>query len=70
VKSRSVRWSLYAGLVVVYLLHNDTWLRGDPTIVLGLPVSLLYHVVYAGVVAVFMALLVRFGWPFSGRSEP
>ena len=69
-RSKSVRWALYAGLIVVYLLHNDTWLRGDSTIVLGLPVSLLYHVVYAVVAAVLMAVRVRFAWPFSDRSEP
>ena len=69
-KSKSVRWALYAGLIVVYLLHNDTWLRGDSTLVLGLPVSLLYHVVYCLVVAALMAMLVRFAWPFSDRSEP
>jgi len=70
VKSKAVRWALYAGLIVVYLLHNDIWLWGDSTVVLGLPVSLLYHVVYGLVVAVLMAMLVRFAWPFSDRSEP
>ena len=69
-KSKSVRWALYAGLIVVYLLHNDIWLWGDSTIVLGLPVSLLYHVVYGLVVAVLMAVLVRFAWPISERSDP
>jgi hypothetical protein len=65
-----LRWALYAGLVVAYLLHNDIWLWGDSTIVLGLPASLLYHVVYCLVVAGLMALLVRFARPFSRRREP
>jgi hypothetical protein len=70
VKSKSVRGALYAGIVVAYLLHNDVWLRGSSTIVLGLPASLLYQVVYCLAVAALMALLVRFAWPFSDRSEP
>jgi hypothetical protein len=70
VTSRPTRWALYAGLIVLYLFHNDIWLWGNPTIVLGLPVSLLYHVVYCLVVAVLMALVVRFAWPYSDRREP
>ena len=69
-RSKSVRWALYTGLIVLYLLHNDLWLWGDSTIVLGLPVSLLYHVVYCLVVAVLMAMLVRLAWPFPDRREP
>jgi hypothetical protein len=70
VRSRSARWTLYLGLIVLYLLHNDVWLWGNPTIVLGLPVGLLYHAVYCLVVAALMAMLVRFAWPFSRRREP
>ena len=67
---KSVRRALYIGLIVAYLLHNDTWLWGDSTIVLGLPVSLLYHVAYCLTVAGLMALVVRFAWPFDERREP
>jgi hypothetical protein len=55
---------------VTYLLHNDVWLWGSSKIVLGLPVSLLYHVVYCLAVAGLMAVVVRFAWPFADRRDP
>jgi hypothetical protein len=30
-------------LVALYLLHNDLWWWDDPTLVLGLPIGLTYH---------------------------
>ena len=41
-------WSalLYAALAALYLLHNDLWLWNDPTLVLGLPVGLTFHVAF------------------------
>ena len=55
--------ALLALLLVLYLLHNDLWLWDDPRLVLGLPIGLLYHLLYCGAVVVVMALLVRFAWP-------
>jgi hypothetical protein len=57
------RRSLYAALVLLFLLHNDLWLWNDPRFVLGLPVGLTYHVVFCAVVTLLLALLVRFAWP-------
>jgi len=57
------KWTLYLGLVVLYVLHNDLWLWNDPTLVLGLPVGLLYHFGFSVVTAVVMLLLVTYAWP-------
>ncbi len=60
---RGLRGMLYAGLVVAYLLHNDLWLWDDPRLIAGLPVGLLYHVLFCFAVAGLMAALSRFAWP-------
>ena len=65
-----MRATLYIGLALVYLLHNDWWLWGSDARVLGLPVGLTYHVGYCGLVVVVMALLVRFAWPSGVASSP
>lgn len=54
---------LYAALVLLFLLHQDFWLWNDPSLLLGLPVGLTYHVAYCVAVALLMALLVRYAWP-------
>ena len=54
---------LYAALVLACLLHNDLWLWDDPRIVAGLPVGLLYHVLFCLAVTVLLVLLVRHAWP-------
>lgn len=59
----AVRWILYGGLIVLYLLHNDLWFWNDPQIVLGLPVGLLYHALFCVAVSVWMVLLVNYAWP-------
>lgn len=58
-----LRWVLFAAVAVLYLLHNDLWLWDDATPVLGLPVGLLYHLIYCLVAAGLMAALVRWAWP-------
>lgn len=50
-------------LLGLYLLHNDLWLWHDGRLVAGLPVGLLYHVLYCVVAALLMAALVRWAWP-------
>lgn len=54
---------LYAGLFVLYLLHNDLWYWNDARLVFGLPIGLAYHVAFSLVTAVFMFLLVTYAWP-------
>ena len=60
---KRTRATLYAALVILYLLHNDLWLWHDGRFVLGLPVGLTYHVGYCLAAAALLALLVRRAWP-------
>lgn len=57
------RWTLYAALFVLYLLHNDLWFWNDGSLVLGLPVGLFYHFAFSIVTAFVMYLLVTYAWP-------
>ena len=50
-------------LTVLFFLHNDFWNWQRPQLVLGLPVSLLYHLTYCFLISVVMGLMVRFAWP-------
>ncbi|MCY4189615.1 MAG: DUF3311 domain-containing protein [Bryobacterales bacterium] len=45
-------------------LHQDFWLWGDTTLVLGfLPSGLAYHAAYSLATAVLWALIARYAWP-------
>lgn len=57
------RRAAFAALAALFLAHNDIWLWADPRFVLGLPIGLLYHVVYCVAAAGAMALLVHHAWP-------
>ena len=57
------RWTPYAGLLVLYLLHNDLWYWNDPRLVFGLPIGLLYHVGFCVAASLLMFLLVKYAWP-------
>ena len=59
----TLRRLLYAGLFLLFVLHNDLWLWDDPRRVLGLPVGLTYHVGFCLVTTVLLWLLVRHAWP-------
>ena len=62
--SRStIRGLLYAGVVLMLLLHNDLWNWDDPTLVLGLPVGLTYHIAFCVMASALMFLLVKLAWP-------
>jgi hypothetical protein len=65
----TVRRLLYLGLFALYLLHNDLWLWDDPSLVLGLPVGLLYHIGFCFAATVLMILLVNYAWPSELDSE-
>ena len=58
-----IRYLLYLALLTLYILHNDLWLWHDPSLVLGLPVGLLYHIAFCAAAAVLMVLLVTYAWP-------
>ena len=64
--------TLIAGfLVLMFVLHQDFWLKGDPALVLGfLPISLAYHVGWTLLVALGWFLVARFCWPDHLDVEP
>ena len=59
----TLRRLLYAGLLLLFVLHNDLWLWDDPRRVLGLPVGLTYHVGLCLATAALLWVLVRRAWP-------
>lgn len=62
-RRRRLGGAALAGLPILFLLHNDFWLWDDPRRIAGLPVGLLYHVIYCAAASGLMALLVAFAWP-------
>ena len=62
-KNAFPKWTLYVGLVVLYLLHNDLWYWNDGTLVLGLPIGLLYHFGFCIAASLLLFLLVTYAWP-------
>ena len=70
-KRPRLAWFLYALLGVLYLLHNDIWFWNDPSLMLGLPMGLVYHLFYCIAVAAVLGLLVIYAWPpWNARSTP
>ncbi len=61
-KNSLIRWVLYLALFALFLIRNDFWFWRNPSLVAGLPVGLVYHIVFCAVVAVLMALLVKYAW--------
>ena len=59
----AARFTAYAALPALYLLHNDLWFWDDPGRFLGLPVGLTYHILFSAVVVLAMWRLVRVAWP-------
>lgn len=62
-KDTTIRWILYAVLFLLFVLHNDLWLWNDATIVMGMPIGFLYHVLYCFAVSGAMYLLLKYAWP-------
>jgi hypothetical protein len=59
-----MKWLLAALVAAVYIVHQDTWLWHDKTLVFGfLPAGLAYHACYCVLAAITMAILVGYGWP-------
>ena len=58
-------WLLFAGVICLLLLHQDTWFwdSARPLVFGFLPIGLFYHAVYSLAVAVLMWALIRFAWP-------
>ena len=57
------RWLLYLLVITLWLFHNDLWLWDDPTLVIGLPVGLFYHILFCFATSLLMFLLVSFAFP-------
>ena len=58
------RWVLAAVAVVLLAAHQDFWLWGERSLVLGfLPAGLAYHAAYTAVVFVLLSAYVLFAWP-------
>ena len=53
----------FAGLILLFVLHNDVWLWNNARLILGLPVGLLYHIVFCIAASILMYALVRYAWP-------
>jgi uncharacterized protein DUF3311 len=59
-----MRWLLALGVIMVILLHQDSWFWRDHSLVFGfLPVGLAYHVGYCLLASLTMWVLVRHAWP-------
>ena len=56
-------WMLFLSLFVLYLLHNDFWLRNNSNLVLGIPVSLFYHILLCFAASLLMVIAVQYFWP-------
>ena len=50
---------VWVALAFLFVLHNDLWFWNDARLVLGLPVGLLYHLVYCLVAFVLLTWLVH-----------
>lgn len=58
-----MRRLIYVALLLAFVLRNDLWYWDDPSFVFGLPIGLLYHILFCVAVALILGLLVRYGWP-------
>jgi len=59
----SIKNFLYIAWIIVYLMHNDLWFWDNPTLVLGIPIGLFYHIIYCFVASLILYLLIKNAWP-------
>ena len=59
---RYPRWVLPL-FPVLLVLHLNYWMWTDGSLLAGMPVNLLYHVLLCVLVAVVMLFVVRRAWP-------
>jgi hypothetical protein len=60
----TMKYALVLLVVVVLILHHDTWNWTNKSLVFGfLPLGLAYHAGYTLLAAGTMAVLVKFLWP-------
>ena len=64
VKIARMKRLLAAAVIAVALLHQDVWLWGNKSLILGfLPAGLAYHMGYCLLASALMWALVRYAWP-------
>jgi hypothetical protein len=57
-------------MVVLFVLHQDFWLKDNATLVFGvLPASLAYHMAFTVLAALGWFLVVKFAWPTFPEDE-
>jgi hypothetical protein len=44
-------------------MHNDLWFWDNPTLVLGIPIGLFYHIIYCFIASLLLYLLIKNAWP-------
>lgn len=60
----TMKWLLTGLVLFVVIVHQDTWLWTDKTLVFGfLPIGLVYHLGYCLLASATMAVLVKVAWP-------
>ena len=58
------KWLLVLLVIAMIVIHQDSWLWDDKTLVAGvLPIGLAFHALYTVLCSVTMALLVHYTWP-------
>lgn len=65
-----MRTTVYLLLLLLYVLHTDVWYWDDPSIVLGLPIGVTYHVVWTLAVSAAFWAAVRWAWPDDLEAPP
>ena len=62
---------IFGYLVLLFFLHQDSWLKNDGTLVMGfLPATLAYHMGFVIAAALGWLLVVKFAWPDGLEGEP
>ena len=61
IRMRYPRWVLLL-IPLLIALHLNYWMWADASLLAGLPVNLLYHVLLCLLAAVLMFLVVRSAW--------
>lgn len=55
---------IVAIMVILFVLHQDFWLKDNGTLVLGiLPASLAYHMAFTVLAALAWLAAVKYAWP-------
>ncbi len=53
-----------AFMFVLFVLHQDFWLKDNATLAFGiLPASLAYHMAFTALAALGWCFVVKFAWP-------